>query len=107
MWGARVIVDGLVRGVVTEHAPGAGPSAITATALTALEADPAHPRWGTGVADPGAWWARLGVPGLQALRKLPDRRRPRAGQPVRLAPRPVFLAGRAELLAGLEARLSS
>ena len=106
MSGAPVIADGLLLAVVTEHAPRAGPSAISATPLTALEADPAHPRWGPGVADPGAWWARLGVPGLQALRKLPDRRRPGASLPVRLAPRPVFLAGRDHLLAELQRRLS-
>jgi Trypsin-like peptidase domain/Tetratricopeptide repeat len=107
MSGAPVIADGLVLAVVTEHAPRAGPSAISATPLTALEADPAHPRWGPGVADPGAWWARLGVPGLQALRKLPDRgRRPGASRPVRLAPRPVFLADRDHLLAELQRRLS-
>ena len=38
------------------------------------------PRWGPGVTDPSAWWARLGVPSVQALRKLPDRGRPGASQ---------------------------
>ena len=57
-----------------EHAPREGSSSITATPLTALETDPAHPRWGSGVANPGAWWARLGVSGAQALRRLPARR---------------------------------
>src|SRR5258708_37081342 len=76
MSGAPVVAGGLLLAVVTEHAPRAGPSAITATPLTALEADPAHPRWGPGVADPGAWWPRLRVPRPPALRKLPDPRRP-------------------------------
>ena len=71
MSGAPVVAGGLLLGVVTEHAPRAGDSAITATPLTALEADPAHPGWGPGVADPGAWWARLGCSGAGALRRLP------------------------------------
>ena len=48
---------GCLLGVVTEHAPREGPSAITAVPLTALEADPAHEQWGPGVADPAAWWS--------------------------------------------------
>ena len=60
MSGGPVVADGLLLGVVSEHAPRAGSSAITTTPLTALETDPAHPLWGPGVADPGAWWARLG-----------------------------------------------
>ena len=71
MSGGPVVADGLLLGVVTEHAPRAGSSAITATPLTALEADPAHPGWGPGVADPGAWWARLGVSGAKKLERLP------------------------------------
>ncbi len=106
MSGGPVVAGGLLLAVVTEQAPRAGPSAITATPLTALEADPAHLRWGPGVADPSAWWARLGVPGVQALRKLPDRGRPEASRPVRVPPRPGFLAGREDLLAGLHARLA-
>lgn len=74
MSGGPVIAEGRLLGVVTEHAPREGPSAITVTPLTALEADPAHPRWGPGVRDPGAWWAELGVCGLGALRQLPARR---------------------------------
>ncbi len=76
MSGGPVVADGLLLAVVTEQAPRAGPSAITATPLTALEANPDHPGWGPGVTDPGAWWARLGVPGVQALQKLPGRLRP-------------------------------
>ena len=61
MSGAPVVAAGRLLGVVTEHAPREGPSAITAVPLTALEPDPAHPGWGPGVKDPSAWWARLGV----------------------------------------------
>jgi hypothetical protein len=81
MSGAPVIAGELLMAVVTEHAPRAGPSAITATPLTALEPNPAHPLWGPGVADPQAWWARLGVPGIQALQKLPSRGRVLTGRP--------------------------
>ena len=70
MSGGPVVADGLLLGVVTEHAPREGTSTITATPLTALENDPAHPSWGPGVADPGPWWARLGASGAQALRRL-------------------------------------
>jgi hypothetical protein len=53
-------------GVVTEHAPREGPSAITVTPLTALEGDPAHPGWGPGVCRSGCvvgTAGRLGVGG--------------------------------------------
>jgi hypothetical protein len=73
MSGAPVVADGRLLGVVTEHAPREGASSVTATPLTALEADPAHPLWGPGVADPSAWWARLGVSGVRALPRLPAR----------------------------------
>ena len=71
--GGPLVAYGDVLGVVTEHAPREGSSAITVTPLTALEADPAHPGLGPGVADPGAWWKRLGVSGIDALRRLPAR----------------------------------
>jgi tetratricopeptide (TPR) repeat protein len=71
MSGGPVVADGYLLAVVTEHAPREGSSAITATPLTALERDPAHPGWGPGVADPSAWWARLGVSGAGALKRLP------------------------------------
>ena len=71
MSGGPVVAGGLLLGVVTEHAQRAGPSVIMATPLTALEEDPGHLGWGPGVADPGAWWARLGGSGAQALRRLP------------------------------------
>ena len=75
MSGGPVVAGGLLLGVVTEHAPREGDSAITATPLTALEADPAHAGWGPGVANPGSWWARLGVAGADALQRLPTPRR--------------------------------
>jgi hypothetical protein len=69
--GGPVVAAGRLLGVVTEHAPREGPSAITAVPLTALEPDPAHPGWGPGARDPSAWWARLGVSGLADLQRLP------------------------------------
>lgn len=69
--GGPVVADGYLLAVVTEHAPREGSSSITATPLTALEHDPAHPRWGPGVANPDAWWARLGVAGIAGLKRLP------------------------------------
>src|SRR6185437_4352508 len=74
MSGGPVVADGLLLGVVTEHAPRAGSSAITATPLTALEADPAHPGWGPGVPNPRAWWVRMGVADATKLKQLPARR---------------------------------
>ena len=79
MSGGPLVADGNLLGAVTEHAPREGPSAITVTPLTALEYDPAHPGWGPGVADPAAWWCRLGVTGLGDLRRLPAR--PRRAEP--------------------------
>ena len=76
MLGGPVIADGYLLGVVTEHAPREGDSAITATPLTALEADLAHPGWGPGVTGPNTWWNRLGIPGSGALKWLPARARP-------------------------------
>jgi WD40 repeat protein len=74
MSGAPVVAAGHLLGVVTEHAPREGQSAITAVPLTALEFDPAHPGRGPGVGDPAAWWSRLGVSGPGELRWLPARR---------------------------------
>jgi hypothetical protein len=71
MSGGPVVAAGRLLGVVTEHAPREGPSAITAVPLTALEPDPAHPGWGPGVTDPSAWWSRLGVAGVEELKLLP------------------------------------
>jgi WD40 repeat protein len=71
MSGAPVVADGFLIGVVTEHALRAGASAITATPLTALEADQTHPGWGPGVTDPRSWWTRLGVGDPTNLKKLP------------------------------------
>jgi WD40 repeat protein len=75
MSGGPVVADGLLLGVVTEHARRAGPSAIMATPLTALDADPAHPIWGRGMANSAAWWARMGVSGRRALPRMPAPRR--------------------------------
>jgi hypothetical protein len=85
MSGAPVVVGGYLLGVVTEHAPREGPSAIMAVPLTALQADPAHEQWGPGVADPGAWWSRLGVGGSGDLQRLPVPRPPRAEPTYRAA----------------------
>ena len=71
MSGAAVVAAGMLIGVVTEHAPREGPSAITAVPLTALESDPDHPTWGPGVENPAAWWSRLGVKGVNELQRLP------------------------------------
>ena len=78
MSGAPVFAGGRLLGVVTEHAPREGPSAITAVPLTALQADPSHAEWGPGVADAAAWWARLGVADAGDLRRLPPLPPPRA-----------------------------
>jgi len=83
MSGAPVFAAGYLLGVVTEHAPREGPSAITAVPLTALQADVAHPGWGSGVADPAAWWARLGVEGTGGLQRLPAPPPPQPAPPYR------------------------
>ena len=74
MSGSPVLVDGCLLGVVSEHAPREGPSAITAVPLTALEADPAHPGWGAGLPNARQWWARLGVSGPEELRRVPAKK---------------------------------
>ncbi|ADP78940.1 trypsin-like peptidase domain-containing protein [Pseudofrankia inefficax] len=71
MSGGPVVAEGFLVGVVTEHAPRAGSSALTLTPLTALQADSDHPGWSRGVTEPAGWWARLGVSGPGALRWLP------------------------------------
>lgn len=72
MSGAPVLRDGHLLGVVTMHAQRSGPSAITVTPLTALVAIPGNQRWGAGVPDPGAWFTRMGVSGLDDFTVLPD-----------------------------------
>jgi hypothetical protein len=74
MSGAPVVAGGRLIGVVTEHAPREGTSTITLTPLTALEAHPGCPGWGRGVPEPGMWWQRLGVSGIEQLPLLPHRR---------------------------------
>jgi hypothetical protein len=86
MSGAPVLATGRLLGVVTEHAPREGPSAITAVPLTALESDPAHPGWGPGVEYPSEWWARLGVSSVADLQLLPivsERPKPAYSETVR------------------------
>jgi WD40 repeat protein len=71
MSGAPVVADGRLLGVVTEHGPREGSSAITAIPLVAIDADPTHPHWGVGVAEPSSWWRRMGISGATALSRLP------------------------------------
>jgi tetratricopeptide (TPR) repeat protein len=71
MSGAPIVAAGLLLGVVTEHAPREGSSTITGVPVSAIQPDPAHPRWGPGAEDPAAWWERLGVTGIEELRPLP------------------------------------
>lgn len=54
MSGTPVWAGGHLVGVVTEHAPRAGPSAITVIPLTGLSHDSSHPGWGLGVPNPAA-----------------------------------------------------
>jgi hypothetical protein len=73
MSGAPVMTaDGCLLGVVVEHAPREGESAITVVPLSALEPDPAHEGWGSGVQDAYRWWQHFGVAGLTQLRRLPE-----------------------------------
>ncbi|MEV4351064.1 trypsin-like peptidase domain-containing protein [Actinoplanes sp. NPDC049596] len=90
--GGPVIVDGMLLGVVTVHAPRQGQSTITATPISAIEHDPAHPRWGDGVEDPGLWWSRLGVRGLVYLTAVPAVRHEVLGLPDYV---PTHVRGRA------------
>jgi WD40 repeat protein len=71
MSGAPVLVAGRLVGVVSEHAPREGDATITVVPLTALEPHPDYPKWGGGVADPAAWWQRLGADGLDDLVVVP------------------------------------
>ena len=80
MSGGPLVVEGMLLGVVNEHAPREGSQAISAIPLTALEPDPAHPGWGTGVADPAAWWTQLGIAGIADLNVVP-RQDERHGEP--------------------------
>ncbi|WP_460494723.1 trypsin-like peptidase domain-containing protein [Dactylosporangium cerinum] len=70
MSGAPVITaEGLLLGVVIEHADREGPSAITVAPLTAV--DSAAGRSDANLRPPAQWWSRLGVAGPQALRPVP------------------------------------
>jgi tetratricopeptide (TPR) repeat protein len=71
MSGGPVVAEERLLGVVVEHSLAEGSSAITVVPLTALEANPAQPRWGPGVPDPAAWWRRLAVGGPADLHPVP------------------------------------
>jgi Trypsin-like peptidase domain/WD domain, G-beta repeat len=71
--GGPVFAAERLLGVVTEHAPRAGPGSLAATPLTAIEFDPNRPLWGPGVPDPASWWARLGMNTPTDLTLLPPR----------------------------------
>ncbi|HET9895635.1 MAG TPA: effector-associated domain EAD1-containing protein [Streptosporangiaceae bacterium] len=72
MSGAPVVASGCLLGVVNEHAPRQGQSAITAVPLSAIEPNDAEPGWGSGVPNPVEWWVRLGVAGEASVRRLPE-----------------------------------
>ena len=70
MSGAPVVVGEYLVGVVSEHAPREGASAITVTPLSQLDPDPGR-SW-SGVPNPASWWMRLDVPeGARGLQLLP------------------------------------
>lgn len=73
--GAAVIASGYLIGVITEHATKLGSSTLAMTPLTAIDPDPEHEWWRTGVTDPAAWWVKLGVTGRHDLTVLPKRLR--------------------------------
>jgi WD40 repeat protein len=106
MSGAPVLADGHLVGVITDHAPRAGPSALFFTPLTAIDHDPRNPQWGPGVVDPAAWWTQLGAPGRNAsqLRRLP-RRPTRPTAPYRATVREIH--SRCHLLIGREPELTA
>jgi len=81
-------------GVVTTHHRAEGESALTVVPITAVAGQSARAQW----------CHLLGVPDPDALLLLPRQQRPEV-EPVRLALRPVFLAGREELLTELDAAL--
>jgi hypothetical protein len=97
MSGAPVVASGCLIGVVIEHAPRQGPSAITAVPLSALDPSTVEPGWGPGVPNPVEWWLRLGVTDQTTLRRLPERSQDAASAA------PVVLTGveRRELLTAL------
>ena len=69
--GAPVIVDRFLVALVTEHSTRTRSTRLAATPLSLLDPDPQWPQWGLGVADPAAWWARLGVDNPARLPVMP------------------------------------
>ena len=105
MSGGPLVVEGMLLGVIDEHAPREGPSAITAIPLTALEADPNHPGWGGGVEDPAAWWTRLGAASVDDLAVMPRPSAALSGDPEAVARQ--FTAGMSALATDYEVRLAN
>ncbi len=88
MSGAPVMTaSGCLLGVVVEHAPRAGESAITVVPLTALEPNPDHKLWGNALDNAYRWWQQLGVAGLTELRRLPEQAAPHEPLPTQAAAR--------------------
>ena len=68
--GAPVVAGEYLIGVVSEHAPREGASAITVTPLSQLDPDPDR-SW-PGLPNSALWWKQLGAPeGVPALHLLP------------------------------------
>jgi Trypsin-like peptidase domain/Tetratricopeptide repeat len=88
----------LALGVVSAHHRPEGESALTVVPVDAV----------ARVQQAALWRERLGTPAPDRLPVVPraDRRRPVASKPVRLPPRPMFLAGREDLLGEIAAGLS-
>jgi hypothetical protein len=109
MSGAPVLAGEYLLGVVVEHAPREGPSAISAVPITLLASDPHHPLWGPGVGNAPEWWSRLGVSGPGELRRLPvlTRPRPRVSPPPGRGRLPRLLVVEDQIMEDLEKILDS
>ena len=101
MSGAPVVASGCLIGVVIEHAPRAGSSAITAVPLSALEPIPAEPGWGPGVPNAAEWWLRLGVTDRAGVRQLPESAGPAGPAGGAVRPLELTVAERGQVLAAL------
>jgi WD40 repeat protein len=71
--GAPVVADGCLLGVVSEHAQREGSSAISVVPLTAIDSGLPSPDLEAGIVGGSSWWRRLGVAGVESLRRLPVR----------------------------------